>query len=128
MRSNTKYGRNELAWGEAAHAVLPFLKATARNQGATAAETPRELRDAVTVHIVQTTYPWNVLFDHPNDDAGRVVPTKDGDQWSGRLFHTREEAEAWLVASKAADKAAWAKARLLAEYAFDLTPYQPGGA
>jgi hypothetical protein len=48
MRSrNTMYGRDELAWGEAVDAVLPFLKATARNKGTT---TYTDVNDVVKRH------------------------------------------------------------------------------
>ena len=35
MRSNTKYGRDELAWDAAVDVVWPFLKALARDNGMT---------------------------------------------------------------------------------------------
>jgi hypothetical protein len=45
--SNTMYGRDELAWGEAVDAVLPFLQATARNKGTT---TYTDVNDVVKRH------------------------------------------------------------------------------
>jgi hypothetical protein len=47
MGRNTIYGRDELAWGEAVDAVLPFLKATARNKGTT---TYTDVNDVVKRH------------------------------------------------------------------------------
>lgn len=44
---NTMYGRDELAWGEAVDAVLPFLQATARNKGTT---TYTDVNDVVKRH------------------------------------------------------------------------------
>ena len=45
--TNTIYGRDDLAWGEAVDAVLPFLKATARNKGTT---TYTDINDVVKRH------------------------------------------------------------------------------
>ena len=47
MGRNTIYGRDELAWGDAVNAVLPFLKATARNKGTT---TYTDVNDVVKRH------------------------------------------------------------------------------
>jgi hypothetical protein len=88
-----------------------------------AAETGRVLQSEITKAVVAAEYPWTV--DRDDDDGDRVIPSKDADHW-GHLFHTREDAEAWLAASKAAAAAETALRALLDEYAFDLSPYREG--
>ena len=92
-----------------------------------AARSSRELRVVVTRRVVTEEYPWTVASG--DDDEDRVIETVGDEHWgTGDLFRTREDAEGWLVTAATAAAAESAKAKLLTEYAFDLTPYQPGGA
>mgnify|MGYP003485252091 CR=1 FL=1 len=67
MGRNTIYGRDELAWGDAVNAVLPFLKATARNKGTT---TYTDVNDVVKRHGLAGFYLLRLVVLRDRSEKG----------------------------------------------------------